>query len=143
MPVHGKPSLVYHKNKKARSFKKAGLTVLVLIFLVAGANHFLNPESYRKIIPQYFPYPTTLVYVSGLFEIIFGLLLIPASTRKMAAWGIILLLVAVFPANIQMMLNYQQEDRPYAWVTIVRLPVQALLIWWASVYVRSYPGTGE
>jgi len=103
---------------------------------VAGANHLLNPESYRKIIPGFLPYPGTLVYLSGLFEIIFGVLLVPRSTRKAAAWGIILLLVAVFPANIQMMLNYLHENRPYAWVTVLRLPVQGLLIWWASLYVR-------
>jgi uncharacterized membrane protein len=143
MPGHGKPPLVYHKNNKARPFKKAGLTVFVLIFLVAGANHFLNPESYRKIIPQFLPNPTILVYLSGLFEIILGLLLIPVSTRKTAAWGIMLLLVAVFPANIQMMLNYLQENRPYAWLTVARLPVQGLLIWWAYLYAKKSPGSGE
>ena len=59
-----------------------------------------------------------------------NLLLLP-TTRKMAAWLIILLLIAIFPANIQMMLHYMDENNPRLWMAVVRLPLQVLLIWWA------------
>jgi uncharacterized membrane protein len=116
--------------------KLAALFVMAAVYLLAGANHFLHPEPYKSIIPRILPYHDALVYLSGVLEMLFALLLIPVSTRKWGAWGIILLLVAVFPANIQMMLDYLHQHRPHAWVTILRIPVQGLLIWWASLYLN-------
>lgn len=91
-----------------------------------------------KIMPPWLPWHLQLVYISGLFEILLGLLLLPELTRSWAAWGIIALLIAVFPANIQMMLNYYHRHLPGLWLTIVRLPLQGVLIWWAW----SYTGNG-
>jgi uncharacterized membrane protein len=72
--------------------------------------------------------------ISGACEIVFGLLLIPDTTRSIAAWLIIVLLIAIFPANIQMSINFKRKNNPYFWITIVRLPLQFLLIWWAWSY---------
>src|ERR1700679_666550 len=71
-------------------------------FLLAGINHFLIPGFYQQIVPPGFPSPKTLVIVSGLAEIAGGLGLLIRPMRRMAGWGLILLLIAVFPANIYM-----------------------------------------
>ena len=110
---------------------------MAAFYIVAGVNHFINPGFYQKIMPPWLPWHYSFIYISGVCEIAFGLLLIPKQTRKPAAWGIIALLVAVFPANIQMMANYQHEHNPYLWVAILRLPLQLLLIWWAYLYTKN------
>jgi len=104
---------------------------MILLYVIAGLNHFLNRQKYASIIPPYLPCPATLVYISGVCEIMFGLLLIPVATRRIAAGLIILLLIAVFPANVQMTVNYYHAHNPWLWLTIIRLPVQLLLIRWA------------
>ncbi len=91
---------------------------------------------YVKIIPPWLPNPVMLNYMSGACEIIFALMLIPETTRPVAAWLIIALLVAVFPANIQMSIIFRKRKNPYFWVTVIRLPLQLLLIWWAWQYTR-------
>ncbi|MBC7909415.1 MAG: DoxX family membrane protein [Pyrinomonadaceae bacterium] len=110
--------------------------LLAVLFVLAGVNHFLNPEFYLKMMPPYLPWHLFLVYVSGVFEIVLGaLLLIPRFTR-IAVWGIIMLLVAVFPANIHMAVNPQlyPEINPLAlWI---RLPFQLVLIAWAYWFTR-------
>lgn len=117
--------------------KKTGLYVMTGLYTVAGINHFLHPVIYIEIIPPWLPEKNMLVFISGVFEILFGILLIPAATRRFAAWGIILLLVAVYPANIQMAVNYYYTHNPYFWLTVLRLPLQFLLIGWAYVYTKN------
>jgi uncharacterized membrane protein len=103
---------------------------------VAGINHFINPKIYENIIPPYLPQPAILVYVSGLLEILFGMLLLFSTTRRLAAWGIILLLIAVFPANIQMAVNYSGTHSMGFWISLLRLPLQGVLIWWAWTFTK-------
>lgn len=107
---------------------------MALIYVLAGINHFFHPAFYLSIIPKILPYPLFLVYLSGAFETVLGLLLFPKKTRRTAAWGIILLLLAVFPANIQMSLTYYQNNHPDFWITLLRLPLQFILIYWAYTY---------
>ncbi len=104
---------------------------MVILYLLAGINHFIHPAMYLTIMPSYIGWHGALVFASGVFEIILALLLIPHSSRRIAAWGIIALLIAVFPANIQMAINYYNENNPGFWIAVLRLPLQALLIWWA------------
>lgn len=106
------------------------------LYMLAGINHFVNPDFYQKIMPPWLPWHFELIYISGAAEIILGLLLFFPQTRRAAAWGIIALLIAVFPANIQMMVNYYQAQNPYLWVAVLRLPLQLLLIWWAYKVAR-------
>jgi uncharacterized membrane protein len=105
---------------------------LGLSFVAAGLNHFVDPDFYLKIMPPYLPWHLFLVYVSGLFEAVLGMaLLIKRSTRS-AAWGLMALLVAVYPANIHMALNhelYPEYNQAMLWV---RLPIQVVLM--AAVY---------
>jgi uncharacterized membrane protein len=117
--------------------KQIALYIMSLLYTAAGIYHFVKPRMYMHIMPAWLPAHLQLVYISGAAEIVLGLLLIPAATRALAAWGIILLLVAVFPANIQMMLYYYKTGHPMRWVTVARLPLQAVLIWWAWLYTGS------
>ena len=104
---------------------------MVVLYTAAGVNHFINPHFYRKIMPPWLGWHNELIIISGVAEILLALLLLFTPTRRIAAWGIIVLLVAVFPANVQMMLNYNKESNPQLWIAIARLPLQLVLIWWA------------
>lgn len=93
-------------------------------------------------MPPLLPWHLSLIHISGIFEIALGLLLLAKQTRRMAAWGIIALLVAVFPANVQMMLNYQREQNSYLWMAVLRLPLQIVLILWAYQFTRNRRNKG-
>jgi len=116
--------------------KALSLYVMAAIYILAGINHFINPQTYLAIMPAFLPFPLFLIYLSGGFEILLGGLLLPYQSRKWAAWGIILLLILIFPANIQMAVNYWQSNSPYTWLALARLPLQLLLIWWARTFIR-------
>ena len=100
-----------------------------IIFIIAGINHFIMPGFYLEIMPPYLPFPIILIYASGLAEIICGTLLIPKQSRKLGAWLTILLLIAVFPANIQMTLDEYQNGGLLFYGSVLRLPLQFLFIW--------------
>lgn len=103
----------------------------------AGANHFRVPEFYVSIMPAYLPWHRELVYLSGAIEIALGVLLFFDASRRLAAWGAVALMVAVFPANLQMALNsalYPQFSPAALWI---RLPGQALLLAWAWWLTRT------
>jgi len=110
--------------------------VLGIAMVLIGITHFTSPRGFIKIVPKWLPAPAALVAISGVFEILGGVgLLIPA-TQVFAAWGLIALYVAVFPANINMAVNnIQVSKQPMpAWVAWARLPLQLVLIWWAWLY---------
>lgn len=107
---------------------------MALLYVLAGINHFRNPRLYLKIIPEYLPNPKFLNAVSGIAEIVFGILLIFSNTTKFAAWGIIALLIAVFPANLYMLQNQKASFGLPKWILLLRLPLQIILIWWAYQY---------
>jgi uncharacterized membrane protein len=109
---------------------------MATLYLIAGINHFWHPRMYQRIMPPYIPYHLPMVYISGVCEIIFALLLLPIATRWLAAWLIIALLIAVFPANIQMALDYSRRHNSYTWLAILRLPTQILLIFWAWQFTK-------
>lgn len=107
--------------------------LLTIVMVGAGANHFIDPAPYLGMMPSALPAPLALVYISGVFEILGGLGLILPQTRKLSAWGLIALFVAVFPANLNMALN----DLPLGttpvptWALWARLPLQLVFILWA------------
>lgn len=109
------------------------------IYIAAGILHFVTPNFFLKICPAYIPqkYHLRLVNISGILEILSGLMLIPEATRPYGAWLIITLLIAVFPANIQMSVTFWQKKNPFFWGTIARLPLQFVLIWWAWTFTAS------
>lgn len=116
-------------SPKARTF---GCGLLACLFVVAGANHFLSPSPYLQIMPPIFPAPRALVAISGIAEIAGGIGLLVRPKRKLAAWGLILLLVAVFPANVfaaRHGMNVSGWQVP-AWMLWARLPLQPIFIAW-------------
>lgn len=106
------------------------------LYIAAGLNHFRKPKMYLRLMPDYIPAHLTMVYISGVAEVILGALLLFPATRIWAAWGIIILLILVFPANIQMALDFYARKNPYLWIAIIRLPLQFVLIWWAWIYTK-------
>ena len=114
----------------------AGRLLLAILFIVAGALHFLATSAYVKIVPPYLPVPTLLVYISGICEILGGLGLLLPATRALASWGIVALLIAVLPANLHMALDHAHWPRIPEWLLWARLPLQLLLIAWAWLYTR-------
>ena len=121
-----------------KKLKKTGLLILILFYLIAGINHFRDPLSYIKIMPAYLPWPNTLNFLAGCFEIAFSILMIFEKTRRFAAFGIMLMLLAFLPIHISMIGNtpvYLGELKVtplIAWVRLLLL--QPLLILWAFVY---------
>ena len=106
------------------------------IYIVAGINHFRQPNFYVQIIPDFLPSPLLLVYCSGILEVILGILILFRRTQRMAAIGIILLLIAVFPANLYM---YQLGGTKFGvsdLALLIRLPLQLVLIAWAALYLK-------
>ena len=118
---------------------KTGLRWLLTAFMVAaGANHFIDADAYVAVMPSALPAHLLLVYLSGVAEIAGGLGLILPATRRLAAWGLIALLLAVFPANVNMAINHLSlggREVP-AWTLWARLPLQAVLIAWAWWFTR-------
>jgi uncharacterized membrane protein len=108
------------------------VVVAAVFYLAAGSLHFIKPEQYLRIMPPYIPWHAAMVRVSGAFEILGGLGLLLPATRRAAAWGLVVLLIAVFPANLYMALHPIEAGA--AGIAPVlrwgRLPLQALLIWW-------------
>jgi uncharacterized membrane protein len=115
---------------------KLGLNLLAIFYILAGVNHFANPEFYMKIMPPMLPWHLLLIQISGVIELALGIAVLIPRYRQLAAWGIILLLIAVFPANIyHAMIAHESTVAPPIAVYI-RLPVQLLFIWWAWVYTK-------
>ena len=113
--------------------------VLALVFVGAGLLHFLHPATYLAIMPPQLPQPLLLVYISGVFELLGGLGLLPARPRRLAGWGLLALLAAVFPANVYMALIHEQLHIP-GWLAWGRLPLQPLLMWWVWRVILSAKG---
>ena len=102
-----------------------------LSYVWIGCQHFINPSFFLKIVPPYLPFHLELVYLSGGFEIIFGLGLLFKKTRFYAAWGLVFLLIAVYPANIYLAFNEipQEAINVSSFVASwVRLPIQFVLM---------------
>jgi uncharacterized membrane protein len=111
--------------------------VLAPFFVLAGLNHFRVPDFYTQMIPPYLRFPLFLIYLSGAFEVVLGAALLIPRCRRMAAWGLIALLVAVFPANIHMALNPEVFPDYSPAMLWVRLPLQLVFAVWAYWYTRA------
>ena len=118
-----------------KTVRAAATALLGAFFIVAGANHFVHPSVYQRIVPPSLPAPALLVAISGAAEILGGIGVLLPATRKLAGAGLIVLLVAVFPANAYMAQHAQlYRDIASAAILDIRLPFQAVLIgwvWWA------------
>ena len=121
--------------------KRLSLWLMGAFYVFAGIRHFTHPDFYMQIMPTYLPWHGELVFLSGVAEVLLGIgVVIPRFTRP-CAWGIIALLIAVYPANIHMWWNDVRIDGtptpPY--FHAVRLPFQLVFIAWAYWYTRPGP----
>ena len=113
--------------------------ILAVCMIVAGILHFAADEPFIKIVPAFLPFPAMIVYISGIIEILLGIGLIIPQSRVLSAWGLVLLFVAVYPANLNMAFNHIKLDGiPDSWwLHGFRLPFQFVLIAWAYWYTEA------
>ena len=115
---------------------RLGRLIMGIVYLSAGLLHFLLTPTYMRIMPSYLPAHRELVLLSGAAEMIGGAgVLIPA-TRRPTAWGLIFLLIAVFPANVTIITDHSHFPTVPLWAAWARLPLQLPLIYWAWLYTR-------
>lgn len=110
------------------------LYLMALLYTFAGYQHFKIPKFFLKITPPWVPAPEKVNIIVGVIEIILGVMLLIPTLRSYAVWGIIALLIAVFPANFY---HFQKslKKKKHVRATAIRLPIQLLLIWWAYSFL--------
>ncbi|MGY8781250.1 MAG: DoxX family protein [Fidelibacterota bacterium] len=114
-----------------RISRRIALLALSVFFILAGISHFTNSDFYMAIMPPYFPFHIELVYLSGILEILGGVTILFHRFRKYIRWGIILLLLAIYPANIHMALHPELFPDVTSMALYIRLPFQIIFILWA------------
>lgn len=117
--------------------------LMAVLYVGAGAMHFVVPAAYAQIVPPFLPAPLALVYLSGVAEVVLGIGVAVPRTQRLAAWGLVALLLAVFPANVYMAtsdvvvtgtpVGTLDPSTVGRWA---RLPLQAVLVAWAWWYTR-------
>jgi uncharacterized membrane protein len=118
---------------------------VAVVFGTAGIAHFVAPSFFEAIVPPWLPSPRALVVWSGIAELAGALGVLAPRTRVIAGWGLLALLVAVFPANVHMLQAAVTASAPMWWITALalRLPVQPLLMWWVwRATIRAQPRRG-
>lgn len=117
--------------------RMAAAVLLGLFFIAAGLNHFVHPDFYIRMLPDWLPAHVSLVQISGICEIAGGVGVLFPKTRRAAAFGLIALLIAVFPANVQMAMHPElYRDIGTEMAFAIRLPLQFLIVawvWWACL----------
>lgn len=137
-------------DSTSNELKRPLLYVMSALYVSAGMTHFLVTEVLARIVPPQFPRPVALVYLSGVAEIGLGIGVLMRRTRRLSAWGLVGLLIAVFPANVYQAIDgvlldeiperFRGIARAALWV---RLPLQGVLILWAWWYTRVNSETGR
>jgi uncharacterized membrane protein len=119
--------------------KRILLWIMAAFYIFAGVMHFVRPDYYMPMMPPYLPWHAALVFLSGVAELVLGVAVLIPSLRNWAAWGIVLLLIAIFPANLHIALHnvavFGAAEGAGA-MNWVRLPFQLVLILWAWWYTE-------
>jgi uncharacterized membrane protein len=123
--------------------RKLSLFGISVFFIYFGIDHFINPEFYLSIMPPIFPLHLEAVYLSGLFEILGGVGVLIARTRSIAGWGLLALLIAVYPANIYMALTPEAFPDISLFALYFRLALQFLFFYWAYSITRPIYNPGR
>lgn len=119
-----------------KTIKKITIFIMVVFYINVGILHFIDPDWFLPIVPPYLPFHLELVYISGFFEILLGSLLMFQKTRAFAGKGLILLLLAVFPANIYLAQTNGAAMNTTPLIAWGRLPIQFIFIglaYWHSL----------
>jgi uncharacterized membrane protein len=119
--------------------KRTLLWAMAAFYVLAGVNHFVQSSVYLPMMPPYLPWHLALVYLSGVCEVGLGIAVLVPAWRRTAAWGLVLMLIAIFPANLHIAMHnvplFGNTEGFGVW-NWVRLPFQAVLIAWAWWYTR-------
>lgn len=110
--------------------------IFALIFIAAGILHFVASDNFLRIVPPVLPFPLFIVYLSGIFEFALGIALLIPKYSRFAAWGLVALLIAVFPANIYMAMNAHLFPDIDPALVYLRLPLQFVLIAWGYWFTK-------
>lgn len=114
------------------NFSTISLYAMSLLYTGAGIMHFINPGFYIKISPKWLPYAEPMVYISGVAEIVLGLMLLSDKTRTLSSLLIIAMLtVFFFVIHIPSVIHFYGGNQKWFWISVVRLPLQFVLVWWA------------
>jgi uncharacterized membrane protein len=118
-------------STKGKLQKSILIVISSIFYSIVGIKHFIEPDYFLSIIPPYLPFHLELVYISGFFEILFGLMILFPKYRYYGSIGLILLLIAVFPANIYLAQSKEAQEAigTSQQIAIWRLPIQGILIW--------------
>lgn len=117
--------------------KKVFLYIMAFIYGAAGIYHFINPGFYEMIMPGWLPSHSLLNVLGGIAEIILAVMLLSNKTRVVSAYLIIAMLVVfLLVIHIPMAMDFYMTDHPALWISVIRLPIQLLLIWWAWIYIK-------
>ena len=117
--------------------KRVLLYLMGVFYILAGVMHFARPDAYMPMMPPYLPWHAELIFLSGVAEFVLGAAVLVSALRRLAAWGLILLLIAIFPANVHIAMHNVPLFGATEGAGIgnwIRLPVQGLLIAWAWWY---------
>ena len=136
-------SILFTLNLPSGFLRKLSLFGISVFFIYFGIDHFINPEFYLSIMPPMFPLHLEAVYLSGLFEILGGVGVLIARTRSIAGWGLLVLLIAVYPANIYMALTPEAFPDIPLFVLYFRLALQFLFFYWAYSITRPIYNPGR
>ena len=121
---------------KVTIIKSFLIIISSIFYVIVGIKHFIEPEYFLSIVPPYLPYHLELVYISGFFEIVGGIGVLIPRFRKIAGWGLVALLIAVYPANIYMAISPEAfPDIPIE-MLYFRLALQFLFFYWAYSVTR-------
>ena len=136
-------SILFTLNLPSGFLRKLSLFGISVFFIYFGIDHFINPEFYLSIMPPIFPLHLEAVYLSGLFEILGGVGVLIARTRSIAGWGLLVLLIALYPANIYMALTPEAFPEIPLFVLYFRLALQFLFFYWAYSITRPIYNPGR
>ena len=136
-------SILFTLNLPSGFLRKLSLFGISVFFIYFGIDHFINPEFYLSIMPPIFPLHLEAVYFSGLFEILGGVGVLIARTRSIAGWGLLALLIAVYPANIYMALTPEAFPGIPLFALYFRLALQFLFFYWAYSITRPIYNPGR
>jgi uncharacterized membrane protein len=120
-------------KEKLEDKKLKGRIAATVMFILTGISHFTNTAAFLEITPDFIPATREMIYLSGVLEILGAIGLQIPKLRKFSAWGLIFLLIAVFPANINAAVNDIWTEIAFGignWYLWVRLIFQPVFIWW-------------
>ena len=110
---------------------------MVVVYALAGINHFINPAFYKAILPNYIPFHEFLIYLSGVIEIILALMLLKKSFRRISAYLIIAMLIVFMIVHLQMLFDFYKDSTKPFWMAVLRIPIQFVLIYWAYTFTKT------